>query len=401
MKEQLLKNLVAKYGAPLYVYDLENIKAQYERLKSAFAVPKIRLHFACKALSNINILRFLKSLGAGLDTVSIQEVHLGIKAGFEPQEIVYTPSGVSVQEVEKIAAMGVMMNLDSISVLEQFGTRFPDIPVGIRINPHIRAGGNDKISVGHVDSKFGISVAQSQEIYDIVRRTGMKIKGIHMHTGSDILDVSVFCTAAEVVFKMARKFKDLEFIDLGSGFKVPYKNTEKGTDIAALGRALSKNFNAFCKSYGRELKLMFEPGKFLVSAAGKFLTQVNVIKQTPTKTFAGVNSGFNHFARPMLYDAYHHITNISNPNGKRCVYDVVGYICEEDTFARDRQIAEISQGDILCFENAGAYCYTMASNYNSRLKPAEVLIYKQKDHLIQKRQTMEDIVRGQIDLNIF
>lgn len=401
MKKNFLKYLAEKYGLPCYVYDSEKIKLQYEILKNAFNVTDLKLHFACKALSNINILRLLKSFGAGLDTVSIQEVHLGLRAGFLPCEIMYTPSGVSFEEFEAVAKMGAIVNIDNLNILEPFGNHFSDIPVCIRINPHIKAGGNDKISTGHIDSKFGISISQKDEILKIVKDKNMKIRGIHMHTGSDISDIALFCAAANVVFDFAKNFKNLEVIDLGSGFKVPYQKNEKGTNIQKLGKELSEQFGNFCKSYGKNLKLMFEPGKFLVSESGKFLTKVNIIKKTSHKIFAAVDSGFHHLARPMLYEAYHHIENISNPQGKKIIYDIVGYLCEEDTFAYNRPIAEISKGDILCFDNAGAYGYSMASNYNSRFRPAEVLLYKEKDYLIRERENMEDLLRGQIDLDIF
>ena len=400
MQNQLLESLVAQYNAPLYVYDADTIKAQYERMQKAFSVKNLKIHFACKALSNINILQLFRKFGAGLDTVSIQEVQLGLKAGFAPEHIIYTPNGVSLQEIEKAAQMGVIINIDNLSILEQFGHHFSSIPVCIRVNPHIMAGGNQKIAVGHIDSKFGISIHQVPHILRIVENTNMKINGIHMHTGSDILDIEVFSLAANLLFDVAKNFKDLEFIDMGSGFKVPYSKGSDATDIEALGKVLTERFNRFCKEYGKDLNLMLEPGKFLVSQAGKFLTKVNVVKQTTSTVFAGVDSGFNHFVRPMFYGVYHHITNISNPNGRQRYYTVVGYICETDTFGVNRKIAEISEGDILCFDNAGAYCYSMASNYNSRFRPAEVLIYNQKDYLIRERETMKDILRGQIILDL-
>jgi diaminopimelate decarboxylase len=320
----------------------------------------------------------------------------GLEAGFDPQDIIYTPNGVSLEEIEKVAKMGVKINIDNLSILEQFGHHYPNIPVCVRINPHIMAGGNTKISVGHIDSKFGISIHQVPHILRIVKNTNMTINGVHMHTGSDILDINVFSSAADLLFDVAKDFKDLEFIDLGSGFKVPYYDGAAATDIEELGKVLTGRFNSFCKEYGKELTLMFEPGKFLVSEAGKFLAKVNVIKQTTSMVFAGVDSGFNHLARPMMYDAYHHITNISNPNGKERYYSVVGYICETDTFGINRKINEISEGDILCFDNAGAYCFSMTSNYNSRFKPAEVLVHGGKDYLIRKRETMEDILKNQV-----
>lgn len=396
MKTTDLLNIENQFGNPVYVYNAQKIEAQYKRLNSAFnKVKKLKINYAVKALSNISILKFMKKLGAGLDTVSIQEVKLGLVAGFKPEHIIFTPNGVSLNEIEKVAKLGVQINIDNLVILEQFGNAHPDIPVCIRINPHVMAGGNTNISVGHIDSKFGISIHQTPHLLRIVENTGMRINGIHMHTGSDILDIEVFLYASEILFETAKQFNDLEFIDFGSGFKVPYKTGDIETNIEEFGEKLTKRFKTFCKNYGKELTLAFEPGKFLVSEAGYFLTKVNAVKQTTSTVFAQVDSGFNHFIRPMLYGAQHEIINISNTNGKQRFYSVVGYICETDTFANNKRISEINEGDVLAFKNAGAYCFTMSSNYNSRYRPAEVLWYNEEAHLIRKRETFDDLLANQ------
>ncbi|CAM1365299.1 Diaminopimelate decarboxylase [Tenacibaculum litoreum] len=401
MNRQDLLKLADKYQSPLYVYDTEKIISQYKKITSAFSkVKNVKINYAVKALSNINILKVFNKLNSGLDTVSIQEVKLGLLAGFEPHEIIYTPNGVSLQEIEDVAKLGVQINIDNLSILELFGQKHPKIPVCIRINPHVMAGGNSKISVGHIDSKFGISIHQVPHIKRVVENTGMHINGIHMHTGSDILDIDTFIRASEILFDVARQFKNIDFIDFGSGFKVPYKKDDISTDINELGKKLSTRFNEFCKNYGKEVTLMFEPGKFLVSEAGYFLAKVNVIKQTTSTVFAGIDSGLNHLIRPMFYNSYHYIENLSNPKGKERFYSIVGYICENDTFGSNRRINEISEDDILCFHNAGAYCFSMASNYNSRFRPAEVMIYKGKDYLIRKRETMEDLLKNQESITL-
>jgi len=394
-------DIAQQYGAPVYIYDSQRIASQFDRLKSAFtSVKNLKLHYAVKANSNLSILRFIHSLGAGLDTVSIEEVKLGLLAGVPADQIIYTPNGVSIEELEEAKSLGVQINIDNLSILELFGQRFPETPVCVRINPHVMAGGNSNISVGHIDSKFGISIHQVPHIKRIVDLTGMHINGIHMHTGSDILDIDVFLYAAEILFEAAENFKKLEFIDFGSGFKVPYKRDDIETPIEEFGYKLSERFNSFCESYGKELTLSFEPGKFLVSQAGAFIAKVNVVKQTTSTVFAGIDSGFNHLMRPMLYGAYHEIENLSNPEGKPRFYSVVGYICETDTFGSNRRIAEINEGDFLIFHNAGAYCFSMASNYNSRLRPAEVLWINGKAELIRARETFEDLIKGQIEVNV-
>ncbi|MDT8415766.1 MAG: diaminopimelate decarboxylase [Flavobacteriaceae bacterium] len=397
--DQLLA-LAEAFGNPLYVYDSKKINTQYNRLTNAFkGVKNLRINYAVKALSNISVLKLFNTLGSGLDTVSIQEVQLGIYAGFLPEKIIYTPNGVSLEEIEQVAALGVQINIDNLSVLEQFGARHPKVPVCIRINPHVMAGGNSKISVGHIDSKFGISIHQMPHLLRIIENTKMNINGIHMHTGSDILDIEVFLYASEILFEAAKNFKNLEFIDFGSGFKVPYKDGDIETNVEELGEKLTARFNSFCQEYGKELVLAFEPGKFLVSQAGYFLAKVNVVKQTTSTVFAQIESGFNHLIRPMFYNAQHRIENLSNPEGRDRFYSVVGYICETDTFASNRRIAEIKEGDILCFYNAGAYCFTMASNYNSRYRPAEVLWHNNQGHLITQRETFEDLIRNQISID--
>ena len=401
MERTQLVELANKYGSPLYVYDTDKIKSQYNRLTNAFSTVKnLKLNYAVKALSNINILRFFKNLGSGLDTVSIQEVKLSLAAGINASDIIFTPNGVSLKEIEEVAKLGVQINIDNLSILEQFGTKHPDIPVCSRINPHVMAGGNSNISVGHIDSKFGISIHQIPHLLRIVENTKMTINGIHMHTGSDILDIDVFLYASEILFETAKQFNNLEFIDFGSGFKVPYKKGDIETNIEELGQKLTTRFNDFCKNYGKDLTLAFEPGKFLVSEAGTFLTHVNAVKQTTSTVFAQVDSGFNHLIRPMLYGSHHDINNISNPKGRERFYTVVGYICETDTFGNNRRINEINEGDVLAFKNAGAYCYSMASNYNSRYRPAEVLVYKDKDYLIRERETIEDIINKQVEVSI-
>ena len=396
-----LLDVAREFGTPVYVYDADKIISQYNRLQDAFKGANLKVKYAMKALNNINILRLLKTQGCGLDCVSIQEVRIGLRAGFEPEEVLFTPNCVSFEEINEAVDLGVMINIDNISILEQFGHRYGNrVPVCIRINPHIMAGGNAHISVGHIDSKFGISYYQMRHVNRVVKAQNIKVIGLHMHTGSDILDAGVFLQGAELLFEASKDFPDLEFMDFGSGFKVPYKSSDVHTDVEQIGNQITTRFREFCKEYGRELELWFEPGKFLVSEAGFFLVRTNVIKQTTSTVFVGVDSGQNHLIRPMLYDAYHHITNISNPSGTARIYSVVGYICETDTFGWDRQLNEVREGDILAFHNAGAYAFTMSSNYNSRLRPAEVLIHNGKAQLIRKREELEDLLANVVEADL-
>jgi len=395
---QLLE-VANEFGTPVYVYHAEKITQQFEKLTQAFQDHPTRFFYACKALTNINILKHIKQIGGNLDCVSINEVKLGIKAGFTPSQILFTPNCVDISEIVEATDLGVNINIDNISILEQFGNKFGNqYPICIRINPHIEAGGNYKISTGHIDSKFGISIHQLRHIERIVKTTGLQVKGLHMHTGSEIKDINVFLRSLEIMFDVATRFTELDFLDLGSGFKVPYKEDDPETDVVTLGEKLTEAVKAFELEYGRKLEIWFEPGKYLVSECGYFLVKANVIKQTTATVFVGVNSGFNHLIRPMFYEAFHKISNLNNPTGAERIYTVVGNICETDTFAWDRVLTEVREGDILCFHNAGAYGFEMSSNFNSRLKPAEVMIKEGKAFLIRDREIFEDLLKNQLEV---
>ena len=392
-----LLNIANEYGTPLYVYDVNCIEYQYKLLAHTFRRNDTRIFYACKALTNINILRIILKMGGGIDCVSINEVKLALKAGFEPSQIIFTPNSVSLDEYIEAAELNLNINIDNLSILEAFGNHFGgSYPVIIRLNPHIMAGGNIKISTGHVDSKFGISIEQVEDIKSIVSATGIQIKGLHIHTGSEIKDIDVYIKGLELILELAKEFPTVSIIDLGGGFKVPYKKDEQGTNMEALGEKVAEAFSRYEVETGKTFQLWFEPGKFLVSQCGYFLVKANVLKHSPTRSFVGVNSGFNHLIRPMFYDAYHFITNLSNPQGELKTYNVVGNICETDTFAWDRELNEVRPNDILLFNNAGAYGFEMSSRFNSRLRPAEVLIDGEEHKLIRRRETFDDIIEGMI-----
>lgn len=399
LSNKQLINIANEFGTPVYIYHAEKIAEQYQKLKDAFKKSDSKFFYACKSLTNINILKLMKQLGASLDCVSINEVMLGLRAGFEPKDILFTPNCVDFEEIEAGKNFGVIVNIDNISILEQFGNRYGNsYPVCIRLNPHIMAGGNYKISTGHVDSKFGISIHQMRHIERIVKTTRLNVTGLHMHTGSEIKDVNVFLEGLEVMFEMARHFDNLQFIDLGSGFKVPYQEGDPETDVNQLGEKVAEAFKVFENETGKKLQIWFEPGKYLVSEAGYFVVKANVIKQTTATVFAGVNSGFNHLIRPMFYESFHKIDNITNPKGAERIYTVVGNICETDTFAWDRKLNEVREGDYLVFYNAGAYGFEMSSHFNSRLKPAEVLVKDGEAKVIRNRDVFEDLLRNQVEV---
>ncbi|MBK6938123.1 MAG: diaminopimelate decarboxylase [Chitinophagaceae bacterium] len=396
---EFLLEQAGEYGTPLYVYHGEKIKEQYEKLSSAFSALDTKFFYASKALTNINILRYIKNLGCNVDCSSSNEVKLALHAGFEPERVLYTSNGISFAEIEEAAAAGVHINIDSLSNLEKFGKKYGHTyPVGIRIRPNIMAGGNIKISTGHNTSKFGIPVHQIEDIERLMKETNICIHALHIHTGSDIKDPDIFVKGIEVLFELIPHFPDLKVIDLGGGFKVPYKPGEDEVNMPLLARRIKETFDNHSQTQNRNLSLWFEPGKFLVSECGYLLATVTVLKDTGEITFAAVNSGLNHLIRPMMYDAYHHLENISNPKGVKKNYWVTGNICETDNFAAGRLLNEIREGDILAIYNGGAYGFEMASNYNSRYKPAEVLVENGIARLIRRRDNFEDLIRNQAEL---
>lgn len=397
LSSQQLIEIATEFGTPVYVYHAEKIKEQYEKLKAAFSIIDTKFFYACKALTNINILKYISQLGCGIDCSSINEVKLALHAGVPAEKVLYTSNGISYEEIEEAVGSGVHVNIDSLSNLEKFGKKFGNnYPVGVRIRPNILAGGNLKISTGHEKSKFGIPVDQLDEIISIVDKYKIQVKTLHIHTGSDIKDADVFVHGIKVLTELVPHFPDLSIIDLGGGFKVPYEPDDEETDVGLIAQKLKKYLDLHLFIHGKKYQLWFEPGKYFVSECGYLITQVNVVKDNNHQVFVGVNSGLNHLVRPMMYDAYHHIVNVSNPEGQEKVYTVTGYICETDTFASDRLLHEVREGDYLVFCNAGAYGFEMSSNYNSRYKPAEVMVQNGRAFLIRKPDIIEDLLRNQV-----
>jgi len=394
-----VQDICQAYGTPLYVYDADIVEKQVNQLKTAFSGLKLKLKYAAKALTNISILKLINKLGCDVDTVSLEEIHIAMKAGFKPSQITFTPNSVHFNEIIEAVELGVFVNIDNLYILEEFGKKYGNaVPCSVRINPHVEAGGNHKIKTGHKESKFGVSIDQLDEIVLIYQKYKIDVFGLHVHTGSDFSDIEVFMQVADIIFESAKKFSTIKVIDFGSGFKVPYKQGDKATDVDLLGKKMEEATKKFAREYGSEPEIWFEPGKYLVSDAGILFVQTSVLKHSPATTFVGVNSGLNHLIRPMMYDAYHEIINISNPHGTIEEFSVVGYICETDTFAWKRKLNQVKEGDILAIMNAGAYGFSMSSQYNSRPRPAEVLVYKGKTNLIRERESLADILRGQIEL---
>jgi diaminopimelate decarboxylase len=393
----ILKSIGEEFGTPVYVYHAEKILEQFQKLTRAFNGSRSRFFYACKALTNINVLRYIREIGCNIDCSSINEAKLALRAGFDPSSILYTSNNISFEELIEAAELKIHINIDSLSNLRKFGKKFgAGYPVGIRLRPNIMAGGNLKISTGHDSSKFGIPLEQIDQVFKVVEETGVVINGLHIHTGSDIADVEVFVRGVEILYDLAVKFPSLKYLDLGGGFKVRYKSDDHESDITELGRRLSEIVKEYDERTGLSPEIWFEPGKYLVSEAGYLVTTVTVMKETPSINFVGLNTGLNHLIRPMFYDAYHTIINLSNPDAEKKRYTVVGNICETDTFATDRELPIVHEGDYLGFLNAGAYCFEMSSNYNSRFRPAEVLVRDGMPKLIRKAEVLEDLLRNQV-----
>lgn len=399
MKIKELKKAAVNFGTPIYVYDLSIIESQYRKLQNAFKnLDNYKIHFAAKSLSNISVLKFIKNLEIGLDAVSIEEVKIGIKCGFKKHEILFTPNGVNFSEIKEAKSLGVKINLDSLESIKDFSENYPNDPISIRINPGIYAGGNEKISVGHSNSKFGIPEEFINDLIKMDEENRINVTGLHIHTGSDITKNNEFEKGIKKIFSIATKFKNIESIDLGGGIKIPYFSGDSETNLNDYAKAVEEEHNKFKNNTGKKLKIIFEPGKFLVSDSGYFITSVNYIKKSQNNNFIQVNSGFNHFLRPTLYNSYHEVINLSNPNDQKEECTIVGYICEKDTLAEKRMISKISKGDLLCFKNAGAYGYNMSSNYNSRLRPAELCIHDNSIKKIREKENLEDLLKNQIDI---
>ena len=396
IEKNILFEVSKKYGLPVYVYDKNKIISQYSKLRNAFInIDNLHINYAAKALSNINILNIMKDIGCGIDAVSIQEVELALYVGFKTDQIFYTPSGVELSEIKKAFKLGVQVNIDNISALKKITENLSNVKLGLRINPNVRAGGNSKISVGDSESKFGLNTSEIQEAKKIISENNISINGLHIHTGSDIEDINSFLKACDFVFEQAKGFDELEFLDFGSGFKVKYFENDSETDLIELGKRLGDKFLKFNTKRKNKVRMHIEPGKFLVSECGYFLTKVNYVNNRTNKNFIHVNSGLNHFVRPMFYGSKHAIENISSNSEEIKNYSVVGYICETDTFSENVKLKKTQEGDILCFKNAGAYCFSMSSNYNSRFKPPEVLVSNNEIKLIRKRENFKDLIRNQ------
>jgi diaminopimelate decarboxylase len=392
--------LVEEFGSPLYVYEEKTLHTRARELLEAITYPKREIKYACKANTNLEIMKIFREEGMSIDAVSPGEVYSALKAGFDPGQILFTTNNATHEEIEYGMQRGVKINVDSLSQLRFMGERYPGSKVCVRINPNVGAGHHDHVITGGPESKFGIDYTQVDRIKDLSRACEMTIVGIHQHIGSGILQPEKFIQAMDVLLETAEKFDDLTFIDFGGGIGVPYREEDRRINMKVLGQKISEEFDRFCRSYGRELTLIIEPGRYLVAESGFLLATVTSIKEGQNHRFVGVNSGFNHLVRPAMYGSYHPILNADVVDGNRIPQTIAGNLCESgDTFTRneegivDRDLPPFSEGDLVAILNAGAYGYSMASLYNTRPRPAEVLVEGGRARLIRKRETIEDLVK--------
>jgi len=397
--------LTETYGSPLYVYNERILRKSCRELIGMCDYPKYQVTFSVKANSNLAIMQIVREEGLLADAMSQGEIHVGLEAGFSAKDIFFIPNNISEDEMQYAIERGILTSADSISQLEQYGTLNPGGRVAVRFNPGIGAGHCEKVITAGKEAKFGVNPGQIQDVKNVIKRFNLKLVGINQHIGSMFMEKEPYLNGASALFDIAKQFDDLEFIDLGGGLGTPCRKMEgeKRFDLNDLGESLSKMMRQFSREYGKELTFMIEPGRYVVAEAGLLLGTVHAVKHNDSVEYVGSDMGFNVLARPILYDAHHDIevyTRDDAPSGEQRKVNVVGNICESgDIIAKDRLLPKISEGDLLGVLDAGAYGHVMSSNYNNRLRPAEVLLREDNSvRLIRNRDSLEDLTRPFIKL---
>lgn len=391
-RDQLIQ-VANRYGTPTYAYFESIVIRQCIRLKQLFDGLPVRLLYAMKANSSPAILRTIKQQEFGLDVVSAGELALALRVGFSPDEILFSANNMTDEEMHYAYESGALLNIGELSRLERFGKAYPGAEVSVRLNPQVGAGHHEHVITAGARSKFGIPIEQAPEVRRLLSEYNLSLAGLHQHIGSGILETDDFARAINVLLEAAREFKNFRFLNFGGGLGIPYKPGEKDLDLESYRSRILPLLHDFRTGRFADVEYRFEPGRYLTAQAGVLLVEVNTIKETSERVFAGTNSGMGHLVRPSIYGAYHEIINLSKPDGQMRAYDVAGNICESgDLFARDRQIAEIREGDILGIMDAGAYGMSMASTYNLRPLPAEIYIREDSSiEVMRPRLTAEEL----------
>ncbi|MCE9548966.1 diaminopimelate decarboxylase, partial [Candidatus Nomurabacteria bacterium] len=334
MKKIVLDKIIQKFGTPIYLYEGNIIEKACAELKKNLR--GVNLYYACKANTNLEIIKLIYKQGFGIETVSPGEIAITRKAGVPISKITFTCGSINEEELLSVVKQGIRVHLDSLHQVEMFGKKFPGKEISVRLNLNFGAGSHSHVITGGPNSKFGIDIKKIKDLNELVKKYNLKITGLHQHIGSNVLDANTFLKGVKALLENALLFPDLKHLDFGGGFGVPYKPSDKSLDMAKVGKEFKKMTSIFFKKYGRKLEVSFEPGRYLIAEAGSLITQVNDLKINSVKTFVGVNSGLNHFIRPAMYDAYHEIINLSNPRGKGEKVTIAGNMCESgDVFAKD------------------------------------------------------------------
>ncbi|MGA7304628.1 MAG: diaminopimelate decarboxylase [Rhodothermales bacterium] len=391
-REELLR-VAGKAGTPTYVYDAETIRTHCGEFRQALNGFPSRLLYAVKANANPSLLQVILDEVDGLEVVSAGEVELARRMGVTPDRILYSPNNIDDDEMAFVAVRDVLFNIGEMSRLERFGERYPGAEVSVRLNLWIGAGHHRHVVTGGEDSKFGMGGDQLTTVLETAKRHGLRIVGIHQHIGSGFESATQYLEAIDLLLDAAPAFPDLRFVNVGGGVGIPYRESDRPFELSTVSTGLASRWESYQRKSGRSLTCWFEPGRYLVAESGVLLVQATAVKTLGKKTYAGTDSGFNHLLRPILYGAYHEVFNLSNPDGELVTYEIAGNICESgDLFASNRPVQRIREGDILAIMDTGAYGMTMASHYNMRALPAEVLIDRDETTLVRHRESYAELV---------
>jgi diaminopimelate decarboxylase len=380
-------------GTPTYVYDAETIRSRCRRFKSALHGFPARLLYAVKANANPAVLKVLLEEVDGLEVVSAGEVELALRLGVSHDRLLFSPNNIDELETDYVAQRDVLFNVGELTLLERLGREHPGLEISVRLNLWVGAGHHRHVVTGGEHSKFGLEGDQLESVLKTADQYGLRIVGVHQHIGSGFESAGQYLEAIDLLLEAAKWFPDLRFINVGGGVGIPYRDTDRQFDLARVGEGLASRWAAFRDAHETDLMFWFEPGRYLVAESGVLLVQATAVKKLGRKTFVGTDSGFNHLLRPILYGAYHEIFNLSNPDGDLTTYEIAGNICESgDLFASERQVQEIREGDVLAIMDTGAYGMAMASKYNLRALPAEVVLDGDATTLVRSRASYSELV---------
>ena len=394
-------SVIEEYGSPLYIYNETILRQHCREMKNLISYPHMVVTYSMKANSNLALLKIVRDEGLSVDTMSPGEMYVALQAGFTPDQILYVSNNVSAKEMQFAIEHQIMVSVDSVSQLERYGKLNPGGDVTVRFNPDVGAGHHAKVVTGGKKTKFGVQRTFINDVKAILKRYNLRLVGVNQHIGSLFMDSAPYLESIESLLSIAAQFEDLEFVDFGGGFGIPYRKQEgeQRLDLKALGHMLDHTFEQWVAEYSKKITFKIEPGRYIAAECGILLGTVHAVKHNYDRKYIGTDLGFNVLMRPILYNSHHDIEiyrSTDQPSSTQETVYVVGNICETgDIMAQNRTLPEIFEGDILGVMDAGAYSFSMCSNYNNRLRPAEVLIREDGNVvLIRKRDSLEDLVRN-------